>query len=343
LAVARTVRSASRVPLLQAVKTSIATVVAWLVAGVLLPGELPVFAAVAALIVVQPSVNQSLIKALERSIGVVAGVAVATGVSLALGTASWIVIVAIVVAIFTAWALRLTPTSGNQVAISAMLVLALGAATPEYAALRIVETLIGAATAVIVNALVIAPVPISAARSAVDLLGRAIADHLEQLADALRGGVDGPGLERLMIQARLLRPMREAAFTAVSDAEESLALNPRRGSVGPAVAETSDLLARLTPLVHRVVGMTRNIHDEYDDSLVEDPVVGEIASQLERAGHDLRVVVATGLGTVPEERAEAPLLTAPVAVPRANPDHWILIGSLLEDLRRVREEIVGSD
>jgi hypothetical protein len=25
-----------------------------------------------------------------------------------------------------------------------------------------------------------------------------------------------------------------------------------------------------------------------------------------------------------------------------NPEHWILIGSLLEDMRRVREEIVGE-
>lgn len=342
-ALARSVRSATRIPLLQAAKTSIATVLAWVVAGAVLPGELPVFAAVAALIVVQPSVNQSLTKALERSVGVVAGVTIATGVSLVFGSASWIVIVAIVVAIFASWALRLSPTSANQVAISAMLVLALGAATPEYAGLRIVETLIGAVTAVVVNALVVPPVAVAPARSTVHLLGRAIADHLERLGGALRGPIDRAQLETLMIEARLLRPMREAASTAVTEAEESLALNPRRGTVGPVVEETSALLARLTPLVHRVVGMTRSIRDGYEPDLLDDPVIDEIAWQLERAGHDLRIVVDTGLGAVPEEAAEPPLLTAPVAVPRANPDHWILIGSLLEDLRRVREEIVGSE
>ncbi|RWZ61236.1 FUSC family protein [Labedella populi] len=342
-AVAASVRSATRIPLLQAVKTSIATVLAWIIAGVLLPGELPVFAAVAALIVVQPSVNQSLTKALERSVGVVAGVAIATGVSLLFGPSGWIVIVAIVVAIFASWALRLSPTSANQVAISAMLVLALGAATPEYAGLRIVETLIGAATAVVVNVLVVPPVALGPARSTVHLLGTAIADHMERLGGALRGPVERSQLETLMIEARLLRPMREAAFDAVAGAEESLALNPRRGRAGPVVEETSALLTRLTPLVHRVVGMTRSIRDGYDPDLLDDPVVGEIASQLERAGHDLRIIVDAGLGTVPEDPAEPPLLTAPVAVPRANPDHWILIGSLLEDVRRVREEIVGSD
>ncbi|RUQ97171.1 FUSC family protein [Labedella endophytica] len=341
LSVVRSVRTARRIPFLQAVKTSIATVLAWIIAGVALPGELPVFAAVAALIVVQPSVNQSFVKAVERSVGVIAGVTVATGVSLVLGSAGWIVIVAIIVAIFTAWVLRLTPTSANQVAISAMLVLALGAATPEYAGLRIVETLIGAATALVVNALVVPPVAIGPVRSSAELLGNAIADHLEALGTALRQPIERTELESLMIRARLLRPMREKAIVALAEAEESLALNRRRARVGPVVTETAELLARLSALVHRIVGMTRNIRDEYEPSLIDDPVVAEIASQLERAGHDLRGVVSSGLGTVPEEQMEPPLLTAPVVVPSANPDQWILIGSLLVDLRRVREEIVG--
>jgi hypothetical protein len=30
-------------------------------------------------------------------------------------------------------------------------------------------------------------------------------------------------------------------------------------------------------------------------------------------------------------------------VARPSEEHWVLIGALLEDLRRVREEIVGAD
>jgi hypothetical protein len=40
-------------------------------------------------------------------------------------------------------------------------------------------------------------------------------------------------------------------------------------------------------------------------------------------------------------RAELPALTAPLVVTTPNAEHWILLGSLLEDLRRVREEILG--
>jgi hypothetical protein len=35
-------------------------------------------------------------------------------------------------------------------------------------------------------------------------------------------------------------------------------------------------------------------------------------------------------------------LTAPLRITRPHPEHWLLIGSLMEDLRRIREEIVGD-
>src|SRR5690606_11827766 len=147
------VRSAKRTPLLQVIKSAVATIGAWLIAGWLLPGPLPVFAAIAALLVVQPSVNQSFAKALERSIGVIVGVVIAVLLSLALGPQSWVVLLAILVAMLVAWVFRASTGTGNQVAISAMLVLALGSSNPEYAVDRIIETLIGVTFALIINAL----------------------------------------------------------------------------------------------------------------------------------------------------------------------------------------------
>ena len=110
-----------------------ATIAAWLIAGWLIPGPLPIFAAIAALLVVQPSVNQSFGKAIERSIGVILGVIVATAVSLAFGEHAGSSSSRSSIAMLIAWALKMTPGTSNQVAISAMLVLALGAASPEYA------------------------------------------------------------------------------------------------------------------------------------------------------------------------------------------------------------------
>lgn len=65
----------------------------------LFPAQLPIFAAIAALLVVQPSVNQSLGKAVERSSGVLLGVLLAYGFSLLFENHGWVVLVAIVASI----------------------------------------------------------------------------------------------------------------------------------------------------------------------------------------------------------------------------------------------------
>jgi hypothetical protein len=74
--------------------------------------------------------------------------------------------------------------------------------------------------------------------------------------------------------------------------------------------------------------------------------VQAFSKELARAVHDLRLLArAEGDTTlVPEAAApEVLALTAPLRIVTPHPDHWILIGSLMEDLRRVREEIVGEE
>ncbi|GAB3616982.1 aromatic acid exporter family protein [Okibacterium endophyticum] len=339
------IRTASRLPLLQVAKTSVATILAWVVSGLLLPVQLPIFAAIAALLVVQPSINQSFGRAVERSVGVIIGVVIALGISLLFGEQTWIVLITVVIAIFVGWLFRLTPPSANQIPISAMLVLAIGAASPEYAVERIVETLIGAAIGLIVNVIIVPPVRLGPAREAVGLLAAEVAQSLDRLAAALRSPQSRQQLDTLMIEARLLRPMREAAQAALAEGEESLTLNPRRTAHRRALSETEQLLNRLTAIVTRTVGMTRAFRDHYAEDLHHDGTVQSIATELERAAHDLRLLTRP-----PEQVQDAdggqsapmPALTAPLIIRRPHPDHWILIGSLMEDLRRIREEIVGE-
>lgn len=99
------VRASTRTPFLQVVKTSVAIVAAWFLGLALFPQQVPIFAAIAALLCVQPSVNQSVGRAIERSLGVIAGVLVAYLAGLVFGQASWLVILAIVVSMLLAWAL----------------------------------------------------------------------------------------------------------------------------------------------------------------------------------------------------------------------------------------------
>jgi len=332
-------RSSRRLPILQVTKSAIATVAAWLIASALLPAELPVFGAVAALLVVQPSVNQSLGKAIERSIGVIVGVLVAYGVALVFGASSWIVLLAIVLAIFVAWALKLTPGTSNQVPISAMLVLSVGANTPDYALDRIVETIMGATIAVIVNLLIVPPVLIAPAHDSIIRLVHEVASTFDRLADALVGSYTAAELEELLVTARLLRPMHDKAEAALRDAEESLALNPRRSRHRQVLERDAALLDRASPLVNRALFMTRSLRDHYDETVRDEPLVPAIADELGRAAHDLRLLTNTSRA---RHDAEPPALTAPLVVATPQNRHWILFGSLLEDLRRVHEQIAGE-
>ncbi len=339
------IRAASRTPFLQVVKSAVAMVIAWLVAGFLVPGELPVFAAIAALLVVQPSVNQSIGRAIERSIGVVVGVVVAYAVALLFGTNSWIVLVAVVISVLLAWALKLTPGSANQVPISAMLVLAIGASDPEYAFARIGETIVGAIIGVIVNIALVPPVLTGPARVAVTGLGAEIAATLDRLATALTTPQTAADLHGLLLEARLLRPMEAKADQALTAARESLTLNPRQGRHRAELEHDDELFARLKPLLTRSIGMTRALHDHYDDGLAGEPTLVAIAEELRRAAHDVRLISRDPDAPVTEpstETAGIPALTAPLVIATPDPRHWILLGSLMEDLRRIHSELTGD-
>ena len=339
------VRSAKRAPVVQVLKSAVATIAAWLVAGWLIPGPLPVFAAIAALLVVQPSVNQSFTKALERSIGVIAGVVIAVALSLLLGPQSWVVLLAVVIAMMIAWAFRASPGAANQVAISAMLVLALGSSNSQYALDRILETLIGAAIGIIVNVVIVPPVLSAPAQRDVALLGAEVAATLDRLADALPRPQTPAKLQELLLTARLLRPMAAAAEASVTAAEESLSFNPRRSRHRDDIVATRALLDRISPIVTQVIGMTRATVDRYSETLPDDPQIAAIAEQLQRAGHDVRLAMHDAeVESDPEPLTSAmPALTRPLVIAPPASEHWILIGSLMEDLRRIHGELQDDD
>jgi uncharacterized membrane protein YgaE (UPF0421/DUF939 family) len=340
-------RASSRGPLLQVLKTSVAAIVSWLLCNLLLGQPVPIFAAIAALLVVQPSVNQSLAKGIERSVGVVFGVLLAYGAALLFGHSSWIVLGVIVVSLLLAWALRLSPGSATQIPISAMLVLAIGVQTPGYAVNRIIETMIGAVVGLIVNAVIIPPVLLTPAHDAVQALAARVSSSLRSIARSLREPRSAVELATMLADARALRTLMNSATSALDRAGESLTLNPRGGKHRAMLDRDRGLLATLGPLVTRVIGMARALHDRYDSELVHDAVASSIAIELDRAAHDLELLAVPARALDRENAepmtAELPALTAPLVVAKPDARHWVLVGSLLEDLRRVREEIIGAD
>ena len=158
--------------------------------------------------------------------------------------------------------------------------------------------------------------------------------------------------EKILVDARDLRRLRDAAGSDITRAGDSLMLNPRGAKHRDLLDRDKDFLASLTILVTRVLGVARAIRDHYDVDLSDNPVVRSVATELARAGHDVRLLArhrqdpgGTGMPGGSDRMpitAELPALTAPLLISKPHPEHWILIGSLMEDLRRIREVITGD-
>lgn len=326
---------------LQVLKVVIAIAVSWLASQLLLGVEVPVFAAIAALLVVAPSVNQSLGKGIERSFGVLGGVVLAWLASLVLPWGPMMVLTVTVVAVVIARLLRLAPMAANQLPISAMILLALGAGSgPLFGVERIVETVLGAVIALIINLLVVPPVHHEPAERAMRELAHAIADAYDRVDSSLTTGAPSA---HLLEDARALRGRVQATRTAMDALEDSTQLNPRAKRLRARLERDERLLLTLTVLSNRVIGMSRSIADRLDASVAGDPTVLRIAAEARRIAHGARALVdlhahddgrTTTMPMLDGER-----LTKPITVPEPHPQHWVLIGALLEDVRQARESL----
>ncbi len=139
----------SRAQVLLAAKAAVAAGIAWAVALLADPHSRPYFAPLAVILIVQPTVYDSLSRAFQRVVGVVLGVAAALAVSHFLTPSGWSIAIIVFAGLLLGWSLRLGPQGVVQVPVSALLVFAVGSATPDYGGRRIVDTLIGSAIAVL--------------------------------------------------------------------------------------------------------------------------------------------------------------------------------------------------
>lgn len=147
-------------PTLQAAKTAVAAGFAWFIAADVLGNNIPVFAPLAALLTVQVTVWDSLARGLQRVLGVVVGVLVAYGFARLAGINAWSIGLVIFVSLLAGRVLRLGQQGSIQVPVSALLVLVLGATTGGYAVDRVVDTVVGAATGILVNLVIVPPTQI---------------------------------------------------------------------------------------------------------------------------------------------------------------------------------------
>jgi uncharacterized membrane protein YccC len=278
--------------LLLSVKTAFAGGAAW-AAGAQLPGSpSPVLASLAAVLVVQVTVYQTVRNGLQRVIGVVVGVVVALWLGRTLGFNAWSLALLLLVALLVGRMLRLGGQA-PQVAVSALLVLAVGNTGGGYAQMRVFETLLGAAVGVVVNILVVPPVHVQAARVAIAAVAHQLARLLTDMGKQLEAR-DAPIFARERTAALLHRARQtddEIAMMRVrlDRAAESLRYNPRRNvfiSPAPKAAPAA--------LLPRLRAAAEALDHFFDETNGIARALDDIADQ--QSGPPLDTVIAARLG-----------------------------------------------
>jgi Aromatic acid exporter family member 1 len=237
------------------VKTTLAATLAWELSRLVLPHGTPALASLGAILTVQVTIRSTVYRGLQQSVGVVVGVGGAVLLARLLGVHAWSVGLIILAALLLGRLLRLG-TQANQIAISALLVLALGA---NYGAARIWETLLGAAVGVLLNLALAPPTYVEQAGRTLRGVGTDIGVLLTEIGDGLRGGWDARTAQGWLDRAREITRAQQGALDAVARAEESIHFNPRARDEAEAVARLAEGARALEHVVSQVRGITRTL------------------------------------------------------------------------------------
>jgi signal transduction histidine kinase len=242
-------------------KTTLAAVLAYLLAVALLGTEVqPLLAPLTALLVAQVTVFRTVTSGVERVGSVVAGVLVAVLLSQVVGLTWWSLGITIFVSLVIGRVLHLGDHT-LEVPISAMLVLAVTGPARIAALDRVAETLVGAVTGVVVSFMLRPPVYVQPAGDAVGELAAEMSKLLASMGEELTDGWSGEQARAWEDRAHELdRPLR-AARIALARGEESLRLNPRQRRIRESASSLRAALAALEHAAVQLRGITLDLAD----------------------------------------------------------------------------------
>ncbi|MGC9665466.1 FUSC family protein [Planosporangium sp. 12N6] len=354
-------RRYGRVPGLRTAKTTLAAVLAYVVADAVGTSAQPVLASLTALLVVQLTMYDTVAHGVQRVASVLAGVLVALGVATFAGLTWWSLGAVVAVSLVVGLLLRLGPHL-LEVPISAMLVLAVGGAE-EVAVERVYETLVGAAVGVLVNLVIVPPLHVRPAGAAIGHLADRMARLLRGLAGDVRANWSRAAADHWLTEARALGAEVARADRSLERAEQSARLNPRTGTV----RQVQPLLrTALTGLEHGYVSL-RNLCRALFDRTYFLPTGQEaraydeeertaLADVLECAAAALESTVPLVAGTAPADavrmdvdahlaelhRRRDRLGEVLVVDPRADQGAWQQHGALVAAVDRLRVEVEAA-
>jgi uncharacterized membrane protein YgaE (UPF0421/DUF939 family) len=341
-------------------KTVLAAMLAFAAADWLNTSDSPVLAPLTALLVVQLSMYETFTAGWERIVSVVAGVLVAYLFALVTGLTWWSLGLVVAISLVAGRLLRLGDNL-MEVPISAMLILAVGGAgTGTAAAGRVVETLVGAVVAVLVNLLIAPPLYIQPASEAIAELAQRMARFSRSLAEAVCGEWSRETALAQLAEARLLGEEVVRADRNLARTEESARLNPRGRIARKARPRLRSTLTALEHIQVVLRDLARTLLDrtffvpEHEAAAAYSPEAREalahVLDALATALEDTGAVVCRGETTeAAARRIETHLETLEtwrdqlgallLVDPQADPAAWVQHGALLTAIDRLRVEL----
>ncbi len=210
----------------QVVKTALAAGLSWGIAEWVIGTPKPYFAPLAAILSVQATIAESLSRGVQRILGVVGGIVLAMLLAHWVGLNSWSLAVLVFVGMGLATRVHLGPQGIPQVAISGLLVMALGSAVPGYAWYRLLETVLGALVALAVSLAIWPPDLTPQAMKSLSLLALGLSDLLQKMQVDLASQPLVHEAHDHLRRARGVAAALEKARSAMNRAELSVRWNP---------------------------------------------------------------------------------------------------------------------
>ncbi len=341
----------------QAVRSTAAATVAYVVALHLSTEPAPLTAPLTALLVVQVTLYGTLTNSIRRVNAVVAGVLVAIAFSLLVGLTWWSLALLIMASLAVGHLVRVDEYV-PEVAISAMLVLGV-TSVGDTAWARVLETLIGAVVGLSCNLLLPPPVWVEAAGESIEGLARRVRLLMLHVGEQAAGRPAFEQAAARLHEARRLDHDIVEVDTALRQAEDSLRLNPRvrEGLLHRVVLRTGLDTLEICTVVLRV--LTRTLTDlakEREPEPLFAPAIGETLEQLLSEIADAVVsfaVLVTTQVSLNADAAEARLTAelrqaattrdklAQLLMERVQHDvrEWQLHGAVLAEVNRMIDEL----
>ncbi len=322
--------------LIQLGKSVAAAVIAWVLAAEVLELSQSFLAPWSALLVVHATVYRSISRGVRQVAATVVAILLAAGVGQVLGLDPVGLAVLLVLAMLIGWVPWFGPES-ITITTTALIVLTTGFSENSLLVARLLDTGIGVAVGLVVNAMVWPPLLRHTAVEAMDRLDRGIGDLLQDIGRRLASGPVDDAVADWVERTRDLEGNVSEAWSLVRQSREAAHVNPRRqaGEVRDP-QQWLDRLRRREQSLAEVRSMARTLATAVPSEAPWAAPFGRIWPELLIAtGQAVHDADPAGVGDVRRRLDE--LVAALEA--EGTPPHWTVHGALIINLRNLLDEL----